>query len=302
MHATALSGVARFRRWWVPYVWMAAPVLVVGYFYVFPFFNTVWLSLTDARPLSASGDFVGLENYLSVLSDERFWNATLNSVVYALIVVPFMTVLPLLLAVLVRDRIPGIGVFRSLYYVPAVSSLVVVSLAWTAILKDDGAINNLLVGAGLVTEPISFLTDRWLLIISATLITLWQGLPYYMIMYLAALANVDRSLYEAAALDGAGPVRTFLSVTVPGVRVMMALVATLSMIGSLKIFTEVHLLSGGTGGIGRRSETLTMYIRSIGMDPTYGSLGAGSAAAVCLFILTMGLIVMQRRLERNKEF
>ncbi len=297
---SSLSGAARFRKWYTPYLWMAIPGAVVLYFYIYPFFNTLRLSLTNATPLSAQGAFVGLTNYAMVLTDDRFWNATLNSLVYALLAVPFLTMLPLLVAVLLKTNVPGIGFFRSIYYIPAVSSLVVISLAWSSILKDNGILNNFLTDSGMVDNPVPFLTGRWWLIVSAVLITVWQGLPYYMIMYLAALANVDKSLYEAAEMDGASAVSQFFHITIPGVRLIMALVATLTTIGSIKIFTEIQLLSNGTGGIGGKSETLTMYIRKIGLDPTYGSLGEGSAAAVALFFLTLGLVILQQILNRKE--
>ncbi|MDO4411511.1 carbohydrate ABC transporter permease [Cutibacterium sp.] len=234
-----------------------------------------------------------------MFGDSVFWNAVLNSIVYAIIVVPFMTMLPLLLGVLVKEHCPGIGIFRTLFYLPAISSLVVIALAWSAILKDNGLVNNFLVGSGLIDSPVPFLTGRWWLIISSCLITLWSGIPYYMLMYLAALANIDKSLYEAAAIDGAGAVRSFFTVTIPGVKIIMGLVSTLSTIGCLKIFTEVQLLSNGTGGVGGRSSTMTMYIRDIGLDPSYGSLGEGSASAVFLFVMTVGFIVIGQILDRR---
>lgn len=295
-----INGAARYRTWWMPWLWVGIPIILVFAFYIFPFINTFVLSFTDADPLSGQGQNVGFQNYIDLFRDPMFWNATFNSVVYALIVVPLMTLIPLFLAVLVKEWIPGIGLFRSLYYIPAVSSLVVISLAWRAMLKDDGVVNNLLHYIGVIEQPIPFLTGRWMLLISAMLITLWQGIPYYMLMYMAALANVDRTLYEAAEVDGAGPIRRFFTVTIPGVRMMMALVATLVSIGCLKIFTEVQLLSNGTGGIGGRSETLTMYIRNEGLDPMYGALGAGSAAAVFLFFMTVGFIVLSQRLSNDR--
>lgn len=299
---SSLGGAARFRAWWVPYLWCLPPVAAVVAFYVYPFFNTVLLSFTDARPLGGAGAFVGLDNYRDLLHDEAFYSALLNSVVYAVCVVPVLTFLPLLLALLVRDRIPGIGIFRSLYYLPAVASVVVVALSWSYLLKDDGLINAFLQDTGLVQTSVPFLTGRWWVLVSSMLITVWKGLPYYMILYLAALANVDRSLYEAAEMDGAGPVRRFFHITLPGVRLMMNLVAVLVMIGSMKVFSEVFLLTNGTGGIGGESSTLTMYIRSVGIaDSTYGSLGLGSAASVVLFVLTVGLVLLSRRINRQTE-
>lgn len=298
----SLSGTARFRRWWVPYLWVAAPLAAVVAFYVYPFFNTLLLSFTDARPLGGGGNFVGLANYRDLATDSTFWQAVFNSVVYAVCVVPFLTFLPLLLALLVRDRVPGIGIFRSLYYLPAIASVVVVALSWTYLLKDDGMINTVLHAMHVIQGPLPFLTGRWWLLISSMILTLWKGLPYYMILYLSALANVDRSLYEAAEVDGAGSIRRFFTVTLPGVRIMAFLVAVLSMIGSLKVFSEVYLLSNGTGGIGGASQTLTMYIQNVGIaDSTYGSLGLGSAASVALFVLTLGLILISQRLNGKAE-
>lgn len=291
-----LNGAARYRKPWVAYLWVALPVIVVITFYIFPFLNTAYVAFTNSRPLRGLGKLIGLDNFIYILSDPRFWDATVNSVLYAICVVPLMIFLPLLLALLVRDKVRGIGIFRSLYYIPAICSLVVISLAWTSLLDYQGPINNFLVGIGLVDTPIPFTSNRWLLLGSAMVITLWQGLPYYMIMYLSALASVDRSLYEAAELDGAGAVRRFFTVTVPGVRIMMYLVGTLCTIGCLKIFTEVYLL----GGANSPAKTITMYLRDYS-DVTFGNLGRGSAASVFLFLLTLGFIVASRRMSKRAE-
>ncbi|OAX98982.1 carbohydrate ABC transporter permease [Cutibacterium acnes] len=146
-----------------------------------------------------------------------------------------MTMLPLILGVFVKEHVPGIGIFRTLFYLSAISSLVVIALAWSAILKDNGLVNNFLVGSGVINSPVPFLTGRWWLIISSCLITLWSGVPYYMLMYLTALANIDKLLYEAAVIDGAGAVKSFYTVTVPGMKIMMALVSILSMIGCRRL-------------------------------------------------------------------
>src|SRR5699024_10928982 len=124
----------------------------------------------------------------------------------------------------------------------------------------------------------------------------------FMILYLSAVADVDNSLHEAAEMDGAGAVRRFWTVTVPGVRVMMFLVAVLAAINAMKVFSEVFLLSNGSGGIGGRASTLAMYIREVGIaDSTYGSIGQGSAASVVLFLLTFGLSVASRRFSSQLE-
>lgn len=278
----------------MPYVFVGLPVLAIATFYIYPFIQTVVTSFTDTRPLENIGSFVGVENYATVLHDPAFWDAVRNSIVYAICVVPLMVLLPLLLALLVRQYVPGIGVFRALYYVPAVCSLVVISLAWTSLLQYDGSINNLLMKIGLIDSPILFLSNKWSLLFCAMIITLWQGLPYYMIMYLAALTNIDNSLYEAAEIDGAGPIRRFFTVTVRGVQKMMYLVGVLSLIGCLKVFTEVHLL----GGANSPAKTITMYLREQ-TDVTYGNMGIGTAASVFLFLLTVGFIILSQKLDNE---
>lgn len=297
----SINGASRFRRWWVPFLWVVPGLTVLATFYLYPFCRTIYLSFTDADPVTTTGKWVWFENYVELIKDHKFHTAVLNSTVYALVVVPIMIMLPLLLALLVKDHVPGIGFFRAMYYIPAVSSLVVVSLAWNAVLRDNGWINEALMRIGMIDSSIPFLTGRWLLLFSSMIITLWQGLPYYMILYITALANIDRSLYDAAEVDGAGVIKRFTTVTIPGVRNMMILVGTLCTIGCLKIFTEVHLLSNGSGGPTGESITMTMYLRTQGLDVTYGNLGIGSAASVFLFCFTVIFIAISQYVSNRKE-
>ncbi len=207
---------------------MVLPALVwLSVFSLYPALNTVVLSFTNVRVLSG-GEFSGLANYQNMLSDDQLGAAIINTVLYMLICVPLLTLLPLLLALLVEKPLRGLAIFRTIFYFPVIASAVVVALIWQWMLDERGLVNQLLITAGIVQHAIPFLTGRWLLIFSAISLTAWKGLGYYMIIYLAALANVDRSLHEAAAVDGAARVRRFLHVTIPGVRGMMLLVAILS--------------------------------------------------------------------------
>lgn len=292
-----LNGAARFRKWYTPWFWVVPPTAVVIFFYIYPFINTVITSFTNTKPLQSLGGFVGLKNYEFIISDEDFWSAVGHSVLYACIVVPLLIILPLLLALLVRDPVPGIGFFRALYYIPAICSLVVISLAWRSMLDEQGPLNNLLRDTGLLDKAIPFLSNGWLILFCSMLITVWQMLPYYMILYLAALANVDRGLYEAAELDGANAIQRFFTVTVPGVKIMMYLVGVLATIGAFRVFTEVYLL----GGLNSPVSTITMYIRERIDDPFYGSLGQGSAASVFLFLMTFLFIILSNRLQAKAE-
>jgi multiple sugar transport system permease protein len=270
-------------------------------FGVFPFLNTLLLSFTDAKPLGGAAGFVGFSNYTRMLGDSDFWLATRNSVLYAVIVVPLMVLLPLLLAVLVEKNLPGIGFFRSAFYTPVLASSVVVGLSWQWLLADDGLVNTWLEKAHLIRSAIPFLSDSWLILLSAMGLTLWKGLGWYMVFYLAALGNVPKELHEAASMDGAGAARRFWHITVPGVRQAMMLVGTLTGIGSLRVFTEIYMLGSSTGGPGGADRTLPFYIRDVGLDPITGNAGYGSAVSVALFVLTLGLTLLAQRLTKEDE-
>ncbi|CAL9597911.1 Lactose transport system permease protein LacF [Streptomyces sp. enrichment culture] len=300
--AARAAGAARrplHRRWWSPYLFLAPGLASVVLFGLWPFANTVVLSFTDARILTGGG-FVGLDNYRRALGDPDFWTAAGNSVLYLLVVVPCLVLLPLALAVLVQARVPGIGFFRSAYYTPVIASAVVVGLVWQWVLRSDGLVNTVFLRLRIVSEPVPFLTDSTLLLVSAMLVTVWKGLGYYMVFYLAALGNVPASLHEAAALDGAGPVRRFVHVTVPQVKPMMLLVGTLSAVSALRVFTEVYILGGESGGPGGGARTLPFLIRQVGLGFA-GETGYASAISLLLFLLTLAFSLLGRRLARGDE-
>lgn len=295
------AGAGMYRPWWMPVLWIAPTVTVIAAFGVFPFLNTIALSFTNATPLGGGGDWVGLANYERLLTDDNFWRATRNSIVYALVAVPLLVVLPLMMAQLVYRYLPGIGFFRTAFYAPVVASMVAVALVWQNLLNERGPINTALDRFGVVDSPIPFLSNPTLLLLSAIALTVWKGLGWYMIFYLAALANVPRELYEAAELDGAGTVRQFIHVTVPGVRLTMLLIAIMSGIGSLRVFTEIYVLGGATGGPGGQVQTLPFYIRDTALDPIAGNAGYGAAVSVALFLLTIGLAVMSHKFGAKEE-
>ncbi|MCG5211903.1 carbohydrate ABC transporter permease [Streptosporangium sp. KLBMP 9127] len=297
---TAKSGAALHRPWWMPWLWCAPVIAAAVVFGVFPFVNTVLLSFTNAKPLGGPSGFVGLGNYTRLLGDAAFWSATWHSVLYALVVVPLMVILPLLLAVLVEKKIPFIGFFRSAFYTPVLASIIVAGFSWQWLLRDDGLINGALLATGLAGEPVPFLSDATLVLFGAMAMTVWKGLGWYMILYLAALGNVPKELHEAASVDGASAFHRFRHVTVPGVRPTMLLVGTLTAIGSLRVFTEVFALGGATGGPGGQARTLPFYIRDVGLDPVTGNAGFGAAASVALFLLTVGFTLLGQKISRGE--
>lgn len=296
---TRTAGALATHRWrFVPWLMLLPGLAVVVTFVVLPFGNTLRLAFTDAT-LLRPGRFVGLANFERLVQDDRFLTAMLNSSLYVVCVVPFMVLLPLVLATLVSRPGRLMGFFRTSMYMPVVMSSVVVGLIWTSMLDRRGLVNETLATVGAISSPVPFLTDRWLLLFSAMFVTVWMGLGYYMVIYLAALANIDGTLYDAAAVDGAGVVRTFRSVTVPGVRSTMALIGVLSSVAAFRVFGEVYVLTGGTGGVGGKNITMTMLIQREGTG-LQAQTGYAGAISLVMFVVLGALLVVQLWLQQRE--
>ncbi|MEV0583765.1 sugar ABC transporter permease [Nonomuraea sp. NPDC050310] len=293
----ARRGGIVHQRWFTPWVLIAPAAAWLLIFSIWPVINTIILSFTNAKPLSG-GRFTGLQNFERALNDDQLADALLNSVVYMVVCVPLLTFLPLLLAVLVEKRLPGITFFRTAFYTPVIASAVVVAIIWSWMLNEQGMLNGLLQQFRVIQEPLPFLTDRWLLLFSAISLTVWKGLGYYMIIYLSALGNVRRDLHEAAAVDGAGPIRRFFHITVPGVRNTMLLVSVLISVNALRVFSELYVLSNGTGGPGGRDMSVVMLIQLYSRGFT-GHLGYASALSLLLLVITIGPMLLLTRLGRD---
>jgi multiple sugar transport system permease protein len=287
----------RYHRWFSPWVLVIPALAWLLVFNLWPSINTVILSFTNARPIGG-GTFVGLKNFEALLHDEQLRYALLNSIIYMLVCLPLLTILPLALAVLVEKKLPGITFFRTAFYTPVVASAVVVALIWQWILDDRGLVNGMAEKLGVISGPLPFLSDQWLLLFSAISLTVWKGLGYYMIIYLAALGNVGRELHEAAAVDGANAFRRFTNITIPGVRGTMILVSILISVSALRVFSELYILSGGNGGPGGRDSSVVMLIQqySQGFE---GNLGYASALSIVLFFVTVVPMLALARLNRK---
>ena len=286
-------------RWYTPWLLILPALAFLGVFSLWPAINTLLLSFTNVHTLTG-GRIVGFANYSRMWHDPQLWDAIINTLLYMLICVPLLTFLPLLLALLVQRSLPFMGFFRTVFYFPVIASAVTVALIWQWLLDDRGLINGLFQEVGIVHKAVPFLENRWLLLFSAIALTVWKGLGYYMVLYLSALGNVRRELHEAAAVDGAGSVRRFWSVTLPGVRGTTLLVSILIGVSAMRVFTELYILGGNTGGIGGQDVSLVFLIEQYGSGFD-GQLGYASALSVLLFVLTAIPLIVLARLNRRSE-
>lgn len=280
-----------------PWLFTVVPIILTCLLGLGPFINTIRLSFTNST-LLRSGKWIGLQNYIEMFQDPQLKVALLNSSIYALCMAPCMVILPLILAVLLNKRGAFIAVCRVLFYIPAIAGSVASVLIWTNMLSTKGLVNSIFKGLKWISQPIPFLQDRWLILFSAMCVTVWGGLGYYMVIYLAALANISNDLYEAASIDGAGRIRQFFSVTIPGVRYTMLLILLLSTIAAFRVFNEVYMFTGTQGGIGGEDTTMTMLIMrdGTGLSARTGYTSALSMLMFFILVFLIGLeLVVQRR-------
>ncbi|MBB5791435.1 carbohydrate ABC transporter permease [Jiangella mangrovi] len=271
-------------------------VLVV---FAFPLGFAVWISFHDYFFAAPGADvdrpFVGLDNYTSVLSDPDVRRSFVNIGIFLLINVPLTVLLSLVLATLLNQVVRARTFLRVAFYVPYVTASVAVVGVWLFLFSGNGLVNEVL--GPLAPDPPWLINSFWAMPSIAFFVT-WKQLGFYILLYLAALQNVPRELYEAAATDGAGRLRTFRSVTVPAVRPATVLVVLLATITGANLFTEPYLLTGGGGPNGASaSPVLIMYQRGI----EQGSPGVAAAIGVILVLLVLLVAWLQRRFVGGGE-
>jgi multiple sugar transport system permease protein len=257
------------------------PLLLALYISFFDYFFAAPGAVVD-RP------FVGLQNYTQILGDPAFQRAILNVAEFILINVPLTVVLSLVLASALNAKLPFRTFFRTSYYVPYVTASVAVIGVWLWLFSGNGLVNTVL--GPLAPHPSWLVNDFWAMPMIALAVT-WKQLGFYILLYLAALQNIPRELYEAAEVDGAGTVRRFTSITVPGVRSATTLVVILATIIGANLFTEPYLLTGGGGPDGAStSPVLLMYQKGI----QQGHAGYAAAIGVILAFAVMAISGIQR--------
>jgi putative chitobiose transport system permease protein len=268
-------------------------------FLFIPLIAAIYLSFTSYDLVTAP-EWVGMENYDQLFSDPLFWRGLRNSFIY-LVVTPILIALSIGLAIVVNRKIKGVYLFRTLYYIPAVTSVVAVGMIFEFVFAEpSGLINGLLLSLNIIERPINFLTHPDSTLISIMLVTIWRGIGFYMIIFLAALQNVPDELYEAAAIDGANRLQQHWHVTIPGIRPSIIFVAIISSISALKVFEEIWVMTDGSGGLLDSALTLMFYLYRQGFINL--ELGYAAAIAVVFSLITLAFSIANLRyLERNND-
>ncbi|MET7787913.1 sugar ABC transporter permease [Streptomyces sp900116325] len=267
-----------------PYVLFILAVFAV------PLGYTVWISFHrfyfTAPGADADTPWVGLDNYQAVFTDPVVGRAFLNILVFLLINVPLTVGLSLVLASALNAKLPFRSFFRAAYYVPYVTASVALVAVWQFLFGGDGLVNNLL--GGLAPDPSWLVNSELAMPVIAFFVT-WKQLGFFVMLYLAALQNVGKELYEAASVDGAGRIRQFFSVTVPGVRPATTLVVIYAIITGANLFSEPYLLTGG-GGPDHASASPVLIMYQKGIEQGHPDFAAALGIVLVAVVLAVSLV------------
>lgn len=280
-----------------PYLFLLPALALLGVFVVYPIIAVVVYSFTDydiVRPPV----WVGLANFQKVFADKTFWLALTHSIMY-LVATPILIGLSVTLAIIVNRKLRGIEIYRALYFVPAVSGSIAIGLSWRWLFERTGFINSTLQSLGVISEPINWLTTPSLILPIAIMLTVWAGVGYYSVIFLAGLQNIPEELYDAARIDGCNDLQKHWHVSLPGIRPQIVFVGVISSLAALKVFDEIYVLTSRTGGILDSGVTMVFYI----WKQAFQLQHAGYAAAIAIVLLALTLvfsIVNVRLLERSE--
>jgi putative chitobiose transport system permease protein len=284
------------KRSLTPYLFLAPALALIAIFVLYPIASVVYYSFTSydiVRP----PEFIGLDNYRQLVADPTFWKALTNSLVY-LIATPTLILLSIVLAIVVNRRLRGIHVFRALYYIPAISGSIAIGISWRWLFDRNGFINGVLLWLGVLKEPVQWLSDPSLVLPIAIMLTIWAGVGYYSVIFLAGLQNIPEELYDAARIDGCSDLEKHWHVSLPGLRPQIVFVAIISSLAALKVFDEIYVLTNQTGGILDSGVTIVFYL----WKEAFRLQHAGYASAIAIVLLAITLVfsvVNVRLLERG---
>ncbi|MFD1952963.1 carbohydrate ABC transporter permease [Paenibacillus thailandensis] len=253
------------------WAFMAPGLVIITIFVLLPIVYSVPLSLTNYSVLGET-KFLGLDNFSRAFQDRNFLISLWNSVLYV-IIVPFIQLFSILMAILVNSKLPGIQAFRTAFYIPVVTSMVAVALIWNWLLSNNGVVNYLLIELGVIQDKVGWLTSGKTALYVLMFITMWKGLGYYMMLYLAGLQSIPADLKEAALVDGATRLQVIRRITIPLLRPYVFFCSLISLMAAIRVFDEMFVLT--KGGPGNSTLTSSLYIYQEGiMEFNFGYASA----------------------------
>jgi multiple sugar transport system permease protein len=292
--ARAHRGEARAAR-----ALVAPAVTLLVAFFLVPVLLCLVLSFTNTRLVSPQGpQFVGFDNFTRLFADPVFWRSMRNTFYFAAVVVPLQSGFALVLALLVNARTRGTNFFRTVYFVPVVTSIVVVSILWTFLYQRDGLVNHLLQAVSFnLIQGADWLNNPSTVMPAIIFMSIWQAVGFHMVIWLAGLQTIPGDLYEAAGLDGAGTWQRFRYVTWPGLRATRTFILVTITIAALSLFAQIEIMTNG----GPLDSSSTVVFQAVRAGYRQQQTAYASAISLVFFVIVLTVSLVQRYLTRDKD-
>ncbi len=277
--------------------WMVAPATVLlATFVIVPIALTFALAFTNAKLVSPEPiSLIGFDNFTRLMQDGVFWKSLRNTVVFALFVVPLQAGFALGLASLINVKVRGVNFFRTVYFLPVVTSMVVIAMLWQFMYQPTGLINSLLAKIGI--EGPDWLSNSNTALAAIIFMSIWQNVGFHMVIWLSGLQTISPSLYEASSLDGATAWQQFRWVTWPGLKQTRTFILITITISALALFTQINVMTQG----GPLDSTTTVVYQAVRAGFAQQQTGYASAISLVFFVLVLAVSMVQRYLTRDKD-
>jgi len=288
----------RARRSWSAYAFLSVPLLLFMVFTVFALVFAFYLTFHEWNALEPETPFVGLRNYDDMIHDEAFRGAIVNTFYFTAVSVPITMAIGLLVALLLNLPLRGRGFLRTLYFLPVVTPFVVVAILWKWLYNGDfGLFNYYLLKSTIIDKPLLFLSDQQLAMPAVILMSIWSGVGFSMVIYLAALQAIPEDLYEAAKVDGADGFSRLIHITVPMLRPTTLFLAVIGIIGAFQVFTQIFVMT--SGGPAEKTTTVVFFIYQAAFK--FYEFGYASTLSFGLLAILLIFTVIQLRIYRKGD-
>lgn len=282
------------RGWFWPALFLFPAMVGFSVFTLYPAIASLGLSFTS-WDLNKSPEWVGLDNYIRMISDPTALKVFWNTIYFTAVTVPLLIVIPLLLAIALNQSIPGIRFFRAAYFLPVISSMVAMSMVWQWMYNADFGLINWFLELFGINGP-KWMTDRHWAMPAIMITSVWKSIGFNMMLFLAGLQGISTSWYEAAEIDGASSLQKLWYITLPSLRPTMLFVTVITIINSLQVFDQVMVMTGG--GPNRSSSVLVHYIYQNGFQ--FYRMGYASALGWALTIFVLLVTLIQFRINKSQ--
>jgi multiple sugar transport system permease protein len=289
------------RRWIWAYSFIAIPLLFFLAIRIGPALYAFWVSLHKWDPIAIDRPFIGLDNFRAMKDDEVFWKSLRNTWLYVILGVPSSLIVSLVIALGLQRLTRYVGFYRVLYFVPYVTSLIAVGWVWRWMYMPNGLINKVL--DWFAIGPFKFLGSPDAALYSILILTIWQGLGFQIIIFLAGLESIPIVYDEAAQIDGASSWQRFTGITIPLLNPTLVFLVVTGVISYLQVFTQIRAMSsGGTGGPLNSTISIVLYVYQQAFQQLPAKMGYASAMTVVLFLMILMITILQLKvLSRNNN-